>query len=94
MIYLYVPTDVRLSRLRVCEQQRFGVDALRPGDKRHDTYEAFLEWAAAYDDGNMEGRSRRLHEQWLEKLPCRYVRLEGTRTVEESLANLEDVLAV
>ncbi len=82
VIYLYVPTDVRLSRLRERERQRFGVDATKPGGEMHETSEAFLEWAAAYDDGNMEGRSRRLHEQWLENLPCRYVRLEGSRTVD------------
>ena len=94
MIYLYVPTAIRLSRLKVRERERLGVDALRPGGKMHDASETFLEWAAAYDDGNMEGRSRRVHEQWLETLPCRYVRLEGTQKVNELLAFLEDQLTL
>jgi hypothetical protein len=50
----------------------------------------FLEWAAGYDDGGLENRSLRRHNEWLATLPGPVLRLEGVATVE---ANLVRVLA-
>jgi hypothetical protein len=47
--------------------------------------QAFLEWAASYDDGGLDIRSRRLHEQWLSTLPCPIVCIEGEYAIEEQL---------
>jgi hypothetical protein len=49
---------------------------------------AFLAWAASYDDGGLDIRSRQLYEQWLGKLPCPVVCIEGEYTIEEQLALL------
>jgi len=86
VVFLWVPPDVRLTRLRTRERARYG-DALAPGGPQHDRSEAFLAWAAAYDEGlEVPERCRRLHETWLAALPCPVLRIEGTATVE---ANLE-----
>src|SRR6185503_15956611 len=54
VVFLWVPTEVRLARLRERELRELGrVD------------EDFLAWAAAYDDGGVEMRSRVVHERWL-----------------------------
>ena len=45
VVFLYVPTGVRLQRLRVRERERFG-RALDPGRKMHEQHQAFLDWAA------------------------------------------------
>ena len=69
VVFLWVPPAVRLARLAARERRRFGEAALAPGGAMHAPYTAFMAWAAAYDDGGLELRSRRLHEQWLRSLP-------------------------
>jgi hypothetical protein len=93
VIFPGVPTEIRLARLKAREQRRFGTDALAPGGARHDAHIAFMDWAAAYDEGGLDMRSRQRHEQWLATLPCPCVRLEGALTPEEQLIRLATLLA-
>jgi adenylate kinase family enzyme len=81
IVFLQVPTEVRLERLRRREQARFG-DALLPGGAMHDTHREFIDWAARYDDGTLPGRSRPRHEKWLAGLSLPVLRLDGTRPTE------------
>jgi len=81
ILFLEVPTQVRLERLRRREQGRFG-DSLLPGGAMHEIHREFLEWAAHYDDGTLPGRSRPRHERWLARIPKPVLRLDGTRPVE------------
>lgn len=83
VVFLSTPTEVRLRRLKKRERRRFGAAALAPGGAMHERHQAFMEWAAAYDDGWMSGRSRPRHEGWLVTLDCQVVRLDGTRPVPE-----------
>lgn len=50
--------------------------------------QAFLDWATSYDDGDVDMRSRRRHEQWLSTLPCPIICIEGEYAIEEQLAVL------
>ncbi|HET9639052.1 MAG TPA: AAA family ATPase [Allosphingosinicella sp.] len=85
IVFLEVPTPVRLERLRAREQARFG-EALLPGGAMHETHREFIEWAAHYDDGTLPGRSRPKHEKWLAGLGTPVLRLDGTRPTEELAA--------
>jgi hypothetical protein len=58
------------------------------GGDMYEQSRAFLVWAASYDAGGSDVRSRRLHEQWLGTLPCPIVYVEGEYTTEEQLAVL------
>lgn len=89
IVFLEVPTQVRLERLRRRERGRFG-EALLPGGDMHDTHVEFLEWAAHYDDGTLPGRSRPRHELWLAGLSLPVLRLDGTRPTGDLV---ESVLA-
>jgi adenylate kinase family enzyme len=89
VVFLVVPTSVRLIRLRAREAVRYGARAIAPGGERHDAHVAFLDWAGRYDTGGVEMRSRALHEAWLATLRGPIVRLEGTRTVAQQLAEME-----
>jgi adenylate kinase family enzyme len=82
IVFLQVPTQVRLERLRRREQARFG-DSLLPGGAMHETHREFIDWAAKYDLGTEPGRSRPRHEAWLAGLDCRVLRLDGTRPAAE-----------
>ena len=88
VVFLSTPWEVRLSRLRQREQERYGAESLQPGGSMHEEHEAFIEWASKYDHGGMDVRSRLRHEQWLAELPptCEVLRLDGELSIA-TLAN-------
>lgn len=77
VVFLYVPAEVRLARLRERELRELG--SVDP---------EFMEWAESYDRDDFTGRSRRIHEEWLAKLRCPILRLEGDLAEEERLARV------
>ncbi len=77
VVFLYVPSDIRLARLKVREEQRFG--AANP---------EFLAWAAQYDSGIEPGRSLQQHRDWLEQRRCEVLRLEGDLSEESRLSKV------
>jgi adenylate kinase family enzyme len=83
VVFLLVPTPVRLARLRAREIERYGRQAIAPGGALHEAHVEFLEWAGRYDTGDPEMRSRAMHEAWLAALPCSVVRLEGEASIVE-----------
>lgn len=82
VVFLWIPAEVRLERLRAREQRKLGhVD------------EEFMEWAASYDrPGNRETRSRLLHDEWLDRLHCPVLRIEGDTTNEARCRRVLDWL--
>lgn len=92
VVFLSVPKDVRLERLRERERCRYGEEALAPGGFLHAAHIEFLNWAGAYDEGGENMRSRRRHEKWLAGLTCPVLRLEGARPVEQQLNDLKPYL--
>jgi hypothetical protein len=88
VVFLWVPPHIRLARLQERERQRYGDNAIAPGGPLHTSYTAFMAWAAAYEHGDLQMRSRQRHEQWLHALPCPVLRLEGPQPVAESLARV------
>jgi adenylate kinase family enzyme len=87
VVFLWIPHDIRMARLRQREHARFGKRIL-PGGDMYKSSQAFLAWAASYDDGGLDIRSRRLHEEWLGMLPCPILSFEGEYSIEEHLAVL------
>ena len=83
VVFLYVPTPIRLQRLRAREARRFGADAVAPGGSMHQQAEEFIEWASRYDDGSREGRNLGRHQAWLATLPCHVLRLDGDRPLQD-----------
>ena len=51
----------------------------------HKNHRTFLEWAAAYDDGDLSMRSRMQHDAWLKQVPCEVMSLDGEEPVEALL---------
>ena len=86
VVFLWVPHDLRMARLREREVERYGAEAIGPGGAMHAG--SFLEWAAGYDEGSPETRSLRVHNDWLATLPGPVLRLEGPATVEANLAEV------
>jgi adenylate kinase family enzyme len=87
VIFLWLPIDIRIARLRQREHQRYG-ERIMPGGDMYASSQAFLTWAASYDNGGVDIRSRQRHKQWLSTLPCPIVCFEGEYSIEEQLAIL------
>ena len=87
VVFLAIPHDVRMARLRQREHERFGKRILSEGDM-YEQSQALFTWAASYDDGGLDIRSRQRHDQWLRTLPCPIICFEGAYTTEEHLAVL------
>jgi adenylate kinase family enzyme len=81
-VFLWIPADIRLERLKARELQRYGPEALTAPDRR-EVFEAFLTWAAQYDDPAFTGRSRRRQEEWLATLGCPVLKILGDTSVAE-----------
>ena len=88
VVFLWVPAEIRLSRLRERERCRYGA-AIAPGGPQHEAYEELMAWAARYDDGlDVPERCRQLHEQWLAALPCPVERFMDARSTEDYVARI------
>lgn len=77
IVFLYLPAEVRVQRLREREVRQLGhVD------------DAFLRWAAQYDDGPPEGRSLARHQAWLQQRACPVLRMQADESVAQRLAQV------
>jgi adenylate kinase family enzyme len=81
VVFLTLPAAVRVERLRAREMQQLG---------RADP--AFLDWAAQYDEGRLEGRSRAKHERWLAARRCRVLRIDGEIALDDSTERVIDAI--
>jgi hypothetical protein len=87
VVFLAIPHDRRMARLHQREHARFG-ERILPGGDMYEQSQQFLAWAASYDEGGLDIRSRQLHDQWLRTLRCPIIYCEGEYTMEEYLAVL------
>ncbi len=80
----------RLARIQDREERRYG-DRIKPGGDMYEHSQAFLAWAARYDEPDQaDARTFRRHEEWLATLSCPVLRLDSLEPVP---VLLERVLA-
>lgn len=82
VVFLLLPHDVRMKRLKQREYERYGQEIFEGGHQYEQSQE-FLQWAALYDTAGLEVRSKALHEEWLSDLSCPVLRIDGDYTVKE-----------
>lgn len=75
-VFLTLEPGQRLDRLARREARRWGARIAGEGDLTRQ-HRGFMEWAAGYDDPAFIGRSRAAHEDWLDRLNCPVLRLDG-----------------
>lgn len=87
-VFLWRPPGLRLHRLRPREHARYG-DVITTNPTRAAQSEAFLTWAAGYDDGSCGGsRTLANHTAWLGRFACPVLALRGNLTVAERQAHV------
>lgn len=84
-------TPTRLARIREREYRKFG-ERILPGGDMYETHMNFLTWAAGYDDGGLETRSRAKHDAWESMLQCPILRVDGTDEVERNVEKIRRAL--
>lgn len=90
-IYVYCPSEERISRLWARERERYG-SRIEPGGDRHQATLDFIEWAQGYDSGVFEGRSRVRHESFMSSLTIPVLRLSSLDSKESMLSQAVDWL--
>ncbi len=92
VVFLWLPPALRLARLHQREHARYGhVIDTDPG--RSAQYQAFMSWAADYDDGAAGGtRPLANHTRWLGEFACPVLELRGDLTVAQRLAAVQSRL--
>lgn len=93
-IYLYVPQEERIRRIKKREQERFNHRVELGGDM-YEAHCKFIEWSKQYDEGTLSGRSKPIHEAWMKTLKCLLVRIEGNlnedQVLKEAIKTLNQV---
>lgn len=91
VIYLWLPQDIRIQRLRERERGRYGTE-IDQGGKMHKTHLDFIDWASEYDKGDETMRSRKYHDLWLSKISCEVMKLEGLYELDEKVDAVKALL--
>lgn len=75
VIYLSAPLDLRLSRIKKREYDRFGERVLKGGDM-YEQQKVFHNFVAA--------RTTEKIEKWLNTLSCRVIKLDGSKPIDDN----------
>ncbi|MFP6560009.1 hypothetical protein WJ542_17160 [Paraburkholderia sp. B3] len=82
VIFLSLPTDLRLQRIEAREISLFGC-----------ADPAFMAWSAQYEQGQLPGRSRARHEAWLKSRRCRVLRFEQDQAIEDRVQEIIELIS-
>lgn len=84
-------TNRRLERLRRREREHFG-NRIDTGGDMYENHQEFLNWAAAYDDGGLDMRSKAKHDEWQMKLCCKHIIVDGSLPLEKNFQMIQSYL--
>lgn len=83
--------NIRIERLKEREKKDFGSRINIGGDMYQD-YVEFIEWAAAYDTGDINMRSKLKHDNWEKLLKCKQLIVHGEDDLKYNLEIIKNVL--
>ena len=87
LVFVLTPTTIRLERLRQRERERFGERVLAGGDM-FEIHQDFIAWAARYDAGDVDGKTRARHEEYLRTQRMPVIRCNGDLPIADNVAAL------
>lgn len=76
-------TALRIERLKKRERECFG-NRIDAGGDMYENHREFIDWAAAYDQGGLNMRSKAKHDEWQKQLRCRIILVDGSLPVEKN----------
>tara|TARA_R100001369_G_scaffold2099_2_gene6642 strand:- start:673 stop:1230 length:558 start_codon:yes stop_codon:yes gene_type:complete len=81
-IFIHLNNNDRIKRLENRETERYGEKLLTDKKTQNDS-KAFLEWANEYENPDFNGRSLKVHNDWIELLKCNVLRIDGGMELKE-----------
>lgn len=90
-VRLVTDTDIRIARLKEREKRKFGSRIEKGGDMYQNHLE-FIEWAAKYDNGDINMRSKAQHDEWQKLLKCKQIVLNGTDNLAYNLQQVKNYI--
>jgi adenylate kinase family enzyme len=91
VVYLWVERDIRIQRLMKRECDRYG-EEIRPKGNRYEQFLEFIRWASIYDEAGLDMRSKITHKEWMKRLNCPSIRIEGDLSTDERVKIIMDKL--
>lgn len=88
-IFIRLENTERMERLKKRENQRYG-EKLLTDKKIQKNSKEFLEWANQYENPNFEGRSLKTHNNWIEMLDCKVLKLNGAAKLSKKVEMVLD----
>lgn len=87
-IRLVTDTEIRIKRLKIRENKKFG-DRIMPGGDMYANHIEFIEWAKKYDTGSVNMRSKAKHDEWQKMILCKQIVLDGADDLEENFKKVQ-----
>jgi adenylate kinase family enzyme len=88
IVFLHIPKEIRMKRLKEREFERFG-KSIFTDPKRAKISQDFLAWAADYDeDTGIANRTYNSQKKWLETAHSPVLELVGDLTVAEKIVKI------
>ncbi len=82
-VFIDVPQEIRLKRIRNRSFQKFG-NRMLPGGDLYEREEAFFDMVSA--------RTEYYVEEWIQTLRCPILRVDGTKTIKDNVALIVEQL--
>lgn len=83
-IFIRLENNERMERLKKRETERYGEKLLTDKNIQQNS-KAFLEWADQYENPNFDGRTLKVHNDWVELLDCKLLRLNGEAELNNNM---------
>jgi len=90
-VRLVTDTNIRIERLKKREKAAFG-NRIEIGGDMYRTHTDFIEWAKAYDTGDVNMRSKAKHDEWQKLLGCELVILDGATDLGDNFITVKNIL--
>ncbi|QLG44697.1 AAA family ATPase [Costertonia aggregata] len=87
VVFIELDSEERIQRLRQRERERYGSRLLSDEQIKRNS-EDFLNWAKQYENPDFEGRSLKVHNNWIGLLNCRVMRIDGCLELNEKLEKI------
>ncbi|WP_194777913.1 AAA family ATPase [Pararhodonellum marinum] len=92
IIFLYLPNEIRIERLKKRELERYG-DTIYTDPKRAKQFTEFIAWATDYDHNTgLANRTLDAHNTWLAQAKNPVLKIIGNKTLDEKLNLILDEL--
>ncbi|WP_459476853.1 P-loop NTPase family protein [Clostridium saccharoperbutylacetonicum] len=85
--------NIRIERLKEREKKHFG-SCIEIGGDMYQNHIEFIEWATAYDTGDINMRSKLKHDQWQKMIKCKQIIVHGEDDLKYNLEIIKVALVL